>query len=387
MRIAMLTDSYYPTRDGVVTSITTIRKSLEDLGHEVWVVAPDPGEDDRVKDDHVLWLRSVSFKMYKGYFIPVLPSADYSRMHGLDLDVIHVHGVATMAVRGLVLAHYLKIPVVMTFHTMVDDVVQQYSPINLPEEKLRGMVWLYLKNAMKRMDAVIAPTEAIGKELTGHSRKIRLLRIIPTGVNTSVFRPGLDGGSFTEKYGLDDSRKVLFVGRISFEKEIDMAIRAMRNMEGASLIIAGAGPQKEELEGLVGELGMENKVKFLGFVPDADLPYAYAAADAAVSCSRFETQGLSVLEAMASGLPCACRNARAFTSIIRDGENGFLFDGEEECAAAIEKALNASDEVRKASLETARDCSAEVSVEKTVDLYKEVIAAKKKRLEGKGCSV
>lgn len=383
MRIAMLTDSYYPTRDGVVTSITTIRKSLEDLGHEVWVVAPDPGEDKRVNDDHVLWLRSVSFKTYKGYFVPVLPSADYSRMRGLDLDVIHVHGVATMAVRGLILAHYLKIPAVMTFHTMVDDVMQQYSPIRLPEGKLRGMVWLYLKNAMKRMDAVIAPTEAIGKELTGHSQKIRLLRVIPTGVNTSVFRPGLDSGRFIEKYGLDDSRIVLFVGRISFEKEIDMAIRAMKNVDGASLIIAGAGPQKEELEGLVRDLGMENKVKFLGFVPDADLPYAYAAADAVISCSRFETQGLSILEAMASGLPCTCRNARAFTSIIRNGENGFLFDGEEGCTAAIEKALNAGDEVRNASLETARGCSAELSAEKTVDLYREVIEAKKKRLEEK----
>ncbi len=383
MRIAMLTDSYYPTRDGVVTSITTIRKSLEDLGHEVWVVAPDPGEDKRVNDDRVLWLRSVSFKTYKGYFIPVLPSADYSRMRDLDLDVIHVHGVATMAVRGLILAHYLKIPAVMTFHTMVDDVMQQYSPIRLPEGKLRGMVWLYLKNAMKRMDAVIAPTEAIGKELTGHSQKIRLLRVIPTGVNTSAFRPGLDGGRFIEKYGLNDGRMVLFVGRISFEKEIDMAIHAMKNVDGASLIIAGAGPQKEELEGLVRDLGMENKVKFLGFVPDADLPYAYAAADAAISCSRFETQGLSILEAMASGLPCACRNARAFTSIIRDGENGFLFEGEEECTAAIEKALNAGDEVKNASRETARGCSAELSVEKTVDLYKEVIEAKKKRLEEK----
>lgn len=387
MRIAMLSDSYYPSRDGVVTSIATIRRSLESLGHEVWIVAPDPGEDLRTEDDHVLWIRSVGFRMYKGYYVPVLPSADCSRMHALDLDILHVHGVATMTIRGLVLAHYLKIPVVMTFHTMVEELVQRYSPVKIPQGRIKTLVWIYLNRIMKKMDAVIAPTEAIGREIAGHSPDIRLLRAIPTGVNTSVFRPGLDKGRFIEKYGLGDGKKIIFVGRLSFEKEIDMAIRAIRDLGCASLIVAGTGPQKEELEELVRKLGLEDRVKFLGFVPDEDLPYAYAAADVAISCSGFETQGLSVLEAMASGLPCACRNARAFTSVIRDGENGFLFDDEEGCTEAIKKALDAGEDVIESSLATAREYSAESSAERTLELYRDVIEAKKKKREEKECSI
>lgn len=386
MRIAMLADSYYPSRDGVVTSISTIRSSLERLGHEVWVVAPDPGKDLRTDDDHVLWIRAVSFKTYKGYYVPVLPSADCSRMRSLDFDVLHVHGVATMTVRGLLLAHYLKIPVVMTFHTMVEDVAERYTPVKIPEDILRRLIWFYLRKVFKRMDAVITPTDAVGKELAGHSLDVRLLRTIPTGIDTSVFRPGLDRRRFAEKYKLGEGRKVLYVGRLSFEKELDMAIRAVRNVDGASLVIAGKGPQKEELEALVSDLGIEDRVRFLGFVPDEDLPYAYAAADAAISCSGFETQGLSILEAMASGVPCACRNARAFTSVIRDGENGFLFDDEKGCSDAIKKALAAGKDVIEASLATARDCSAESSAEKTLKLYGEVIEAKKRRREEKKCS-
>lgn len=381
MRIAMMTDSYYPTRDGVVTSVTMIRRSLEELGHRVWIVAPDPGEDLRPSDHDVLWIRSVGLRTYEGYYVPILPSADIARMRSLGLDVIHVHGVATMALRGLTAARFLKIPAVMTFHTMVGDVAYGYSPIKIPKEALDSLIWIYLRNIMKRMDAVIVPTDEIGKELRSRTDKIRLLRTIPTGVDANVFRPGLDGDVFNKKYGIGKGKKILHVGRISFEKEIDMIIRAMSDID-AELLIIGSGPQKKELEQLTEDLHLTDKVRFLGFVPDEDLPYAYACADMLVSCSAFETQGLSVLEAMASGIPCACRNARAFKSIIRDGENGFLFDDERGCADAVRKCLHANGSISKASYDTAMLYSAVASADSTARLYEEVIEAKRKKMGG-----
>lgn len=376
-----MTDSYYPTRDGVVTSVTMVRRSLEELGHDVWVIAPDPGKDKRIKDPKVLWIRSVGLRSYTGYFVPVLPSLDRERMEALNFDVLHVHGVATMAIRGLSLARFLKIPVVMTFHTMVNDVAYEYSPIKLPKEVLDRLIRIYLKNIMKRMDAVIVPTDPIGRELADYINDMRLLTTIPTGIDTDVFRPGLDGDVFGRKFNLeDDVKRILHVGRISFEKEIDMAIRAMKDID-AELVIVGNGPQKKELENLVSEMGLEKKVKFLGFIPDEDLPYAYANADMLISCSAFETQGLSVLEAMSSGLPCVCRNARAFKDIIKDGENGFLFENSDDCVQAIRKGLNADEDIKRASRDSALIYSAAVSAEKTVKLYKEVIRNKKKRLE------
>lgn len=382
MRIALMTDSYYPTRDGVVTSVTMIRKSLEELGHDVWIVAPDPGKDKRPEDSKVLWISSIGLKSYQGYFVPVLPSLDRERMEALDFDVLHVHGVATMAIRGLGLARFLKMPIVMTFHTMVNDVAHEYSPIKLPKHVMDKLIWIYLRQIIKRMDAVIVPTDTIGKELSGYVEDMRILRTIPTGIDSNIFRPGLDGTVFREKYDLKDNvKRILHVGRISFEKEIDMAIRVMAGID-AELVIVGNGPQKKKLENLVIDLGLDNKVKFLGFIPDEDLPYAYADGDMLISCSAFETQGLSVLEAMSSGLPCVCRNARAFTDIIKDGENGFLFDDENDCAQAIRRGLDAGEDVKQSSRDSALKYSAIESAEKTVELYKKVIKNKSERLRG-----
>ena len=124
---------------------------------------------------------------------------------------------------------------------------------------------------------------------------------------------------------------------------------------------------------------MNDKVIFTGFVPDSDLPAFYNAADMAVSASKFETQGLSILEAMASGKTVACRNGRAFTEIVHDGENGYLFDDVDGCRAAILKALDAPAEVREASYRTALDNSRERSIEKYVEAYHLAIETKKAR--------
>ena len=233
MRIALLTDSYYPTKDGVATTVAMMRKSLEELGHSVWIVAPDPGKDKRCNDPGVLWIRSIRLKSYQGYFVPILPSLDRERMEALNLDILHVHGVATMAIRGLALAHILKLPVVMNFHTMVNDVVARYSPIKLPEELLDRGMWIYLRNIMKRMDAVIVHTPSIGDELLDYVPEIKLLSVIPAAIDTSLFRPGRSGEDFRKRYNLvGDKKRVFHIGRVSFEKEIDMAIRAIADEIG-----------------------------------------------------------------------------------------------------------------------------------------------------------
>lgn len=376
MRIAMMTDSWYPTRDGVVTSVTIIRESLEALGHEVFIIAPEPEKESRQEGVH--YFPAVRFRSYEGYYVPILPSNKMEILEKIRPDVIHVHGVATMALRALICSRELGIPTVITFHTMVDDAAKYYSPVKLPPELMDRLIWIYLRQMLKRMDVVVTPTECIGEELKGHGAECRNLVTIPTGTDTAEFHPGIDSGFVRERHGLVGKRVAIHVGRISYEKELDMVVRAMRIVD-AVLLVAGKGPAQKDVETLVDELGLSGKVVFAGFVPDSELPAYYNAADIAVSASKFETQGLSVIEAMASGRPVACRNGRAFAEIVEDGVNGYLFDDEEGCAAAMEKAFDAPEEVRRASYATALANSRDRSAEMYVDAYRLAIETRAAR--------
>lgn len=376
MRIAMMTDSWYPTRDGVVAGVTILRESLEALGHEVFIIAPEPEPEYRQKG--IYYFPAIRFKSYDEYYVPIFPSNKIEILRRIDPDIIHIHGVATMALRGLICSHTLGIPTVMTFHTMVDDAAKYYSPIKLPPDILEKLIWIYLRQVAKRVDVVVTPTECIGQELLARGVEPRNLVAVPTGAKTDVFHPGIPSDDIRERFGLVGKKVVIHVGRISYEKDLDMVIRSMKDMD-AVLLVAGKGPAKADMEKLTAELGLRDKVIFAGFVPDDELPRFYNAADIAVSASQFETQGLTILEAMASGKPVACRNGRAFTEIIHEGVNGYLFDNESGCADAMRRALDAPPEVREASLRTAQENSRARSVEKYIDAYKLAIKTKRAR--------
>ncbi|MBQ8179834.1 MAG: glycosyltransferase [Candidatus Methanomethylophilaceae archaeon] len=379
MRIAMMTDSYFPTRDGVVTSICTIRESLEELGHEVFIIAPEP--EPEFREEGVYYFPSVRFRSYDGYYVPIFPSNKIEVLREIDPDVIHIHGVATMALRGLVCGHTLGIPTVMTFHTMVDDAAKYYSPVKLPPETMERLVWMYLRQILKRMDVVVTPTACIGGEIESHGAECRNLVTVPTGAKTDVFRPGLPYDDIIGRYGLEGSKVIVHVGRVSYEKEIDMVIRAMRHID-ARLLIVGKGPAMADLQGLVSELGLDDRVTFTGFVSDEDLPRFYNAADMVVSASKFETQGLTILEAMATGKPVACRNGRAFAEIVTDGVNGYLFDDDDGCVDAIRRCLDAPDSVREASYATALENSRSRSIERYIAAYELAIRTRAERTGG-----
>jgi len=367
MKIVMITDSYFPTRDGVVTSITIAKEGLERAGHEVIVVAPDPGKEQRM--DGVRYFPSIKFKSYPGYFIPVYPSNKAEIIRSLDPDVIHIHGMAVMALKGIVASKHLRIPVALTFHTMVEDTIEFYSPIKTFPEVQKKAVWVYLRRLLKAADAVIGPSASTIDELLKNNVKPKRTEIIPTGVDIARFHPDRDGNAMREKHGLRDEKVALYVGRLSFEKNIDTIINALSRINDMKLLIAGKGPARDHLEKVAKASGVADRIIFAGFVPDDELPQLYAAADLFVSASEFETQGLSVLEALSCGLPVACADKRAFADVIKDGINGFLFDGVEGCADAMRACITCGDEVRKSARATAESLSVDSCVEKLVKLY------------------
>src|SRR5271157_954333 len=113
----MFTDTYLPTRDGVVTSILTTKAELERLGHEVTVFAPATDSSPACEND-VVYFRSIGFRKYPGYRVPMFPTNKCELLEELGTDVIHSQGLLFMALRSMFAGRTLKLPVVTTFHTM-----------------------------------------------------------------------------------------------------------------------------------------------------------------------------------------------------------------------------------------------------------------------------
>lgn len=384
MKIAMFTESYLPTRDGVVTSILLTKKKLEELGHEVIIFAPEP-ENPEDKESGVYYFRSFGFKKYPGYRIAPFPSNKCEILRKLDVDIIHTHGLFYMALRSMFAGRTLKKPVVISFHTMVTDASRYFIQLPIPEQIINRLSWFYIRKLLERADAVIAPSHAISDELKRRAPGMKMIRVIPTGIDCLRFNPSIDGSPVRKRYGLENKKVILHLGRISWEKNIDLVLKGFalltERVDEARLMIVGDGPAKLHYLDLVNRMGISNKVIFTGFVPDEDLPLYYAASDVFATASKFETQGLVILEAMACGKPVAGINYRAVAEIVGRNQHCFLFEDDPvSCADALEKAISYPKEQGKMIRERAEQFSAIESARKLCDLYEDVIKEKKRRL-------
>jgi 1,2-diacylglycerol 3-alpha-glucosyltransferase len=388
MRIAMFTDSYLPTRDGVVTSVLTSRQELRKLGHEVFIFAPEP-LDAKDREPGVVYCRSKRFRHYQGYTIPMYPTDKSSQLIRMGAEVIHAQGLLFMGLRSLLAAKNLRIPVVVTWHTMVTDAVRWYNFTPLPDEHARRLMLLYLRSLVRRADAVIAPTNAIKEELLQMQPRIRHIEVIPTGIDIGRFSPKVDGSRMRERLGLKDKKVILSVGRIAWEKNYELMLEGfaqlVRQMPDARLVIAGEGPAKENCMRLAKEHGVSGEVVFPGFISDSELPELYAACDCFSITSKFETQGIVVMEAMASGKPVSAIRYRALAEIVDDGVNGILFDEDPSSwAQATIRALEADGAMGRNGREKSQGFSQEASARDLVAIYRYAIEAKRKRLGMEG---
>lgn len=379
MKVAVFTDTYLPTIDGVVNSIRNSRRVLESLGHEVLVIAPGDGKSAEGEGGRTLYCRSRELKRYPGYRLAIYPTRkEQEFLRDTGAELIHSHGIAFMGLKGLWAARELGLPMALTFHTMVQEAVPHY--MRWGSHVFQRLLHTYLRVFLHRCGAVITPTKGVLAELWSLAPRMRKTAVVPNGVDVERFRPGLRGETIRERYGFWDAEVVLHVGRMSPEKGIRTLIDALPYLlverPHLRLVLAGTGPALETYRGYALRKGMGGAVVFTGFVPDEELPLYYATADVMATGSAFETQGLAALEAMACGVPVAAANSRAFPEYIEDGVNGFLFPpgDPQECAASVLRALDAKEGIRRRARRTAEDFSLERCTKRLLDLYEEMLA-------------
>lgn len=393
MRIGIFTDTYKPQINGVVTSVDLMERILRENGHQPYIFTvshPDinPLQDD---PDHVIRVSSMKFWGHGDYRIGLIYSLLASRKaKELGIEIIHSHAPFSLGIFGHITAKKLNIPEIHTYHTMLADYVH-YMKLNkfFPER----IAEFYSKIFCNSVDGVIVPTSKVYQKLCAYGVK-RPIYILPTGIDLTNFRRNFSEEErlrLRKKYGLTAEDKVLiFVGRIAKEKNIDTLIKYHRSLVEKNpqfkLLIIGAGDYQKNLQNQVRETNLETSVIFAGQRDYNQLPNYYNLADCFVIASTSETQGLVVVEALASGLPVVAIDDNSFSPMVKKGENGYFFKTEQDYCQQITRLVNnvqLSAQFTKKSLEIANHFSAENFYLNLINIY-ETVLHRHRQLRSKG---
>ncbi|GAA5417048.1 alpha-monoglucosyldiacylglycerol synthase [Paraliobacillus ryukyuensis] len=342
MKILITTDCYLPVINGVVTSIVNLKKELQKSGHEVRVLTLS-NKTKSYKNNDVTYISSVSVgKIYPGARFTIFKNYRYLKeIMEWGPDVIHSQCEFSTFRLAKQIAKRRRIPIIHTYHTVYEDYTHYFSP---KQKWGEAMVALFSKKVLKHTTYVIAPTEKVSKLLLSYGVK-QPITVIPTGIDLSTFQQSI---SLHESTGIrkqlhipDKDRVLIFVGRLAKEKNLEEVLFYFSRIKRSniSLLIVGDGPHRQFLETYVKQLHIEDKVIFAGMVSPQHIASYYQIADIFISASNSETQGLTYIEALASGLPALCRRDPCLENVIENGVNGWLFDSFVEFASYLEKML------------------------------------------------
>jgi len=300
MRVLFISDVYFPRVNGVSTSIRTFRADLAHLGVETMLVAPAyPGaaqDDDpsiiRVPSGGVP--RDPEDRRFLGGPLKLV----LNRELAARVDLVHIHTPFIAHYAGVRFAREHGLPVVATYHTFFEDYLHHYVPI-LPRGIGRWIARRFTLSQCADVAALISPSAPMRDALKAYGVNTPI-EVLPTGLPAESFAPGC-GTRFRKQFALPVDRPLLlYVGRVAFEKNIDFLlrtfVRVLTRRPDALFVIAGEGPALPHLHRLARELGIQDAVRFIGYLDrSTELPDCYAAGDAFVFASRTETQGLVLL--------------------------------------------------------------------------------------------
>lgn len=318
MNIAFFSESYKPYLSGVTNSIETLKNGLEGLDHNVIVFSPDyPGAE---KTPNVFRFPSIPAP-YPGYRLSIpLPGEYFDQLKRNKIDIIHSHSPYQLGLLSMHYAWKLKVPFIFTMHTILGKYMH-YVPL-VPNKLLDAASTAYMRWFCNKCDRVIVPTEKIKIDIadTGIRSSIE---VVPTGVDMDLFAKANPAG-IRQTHGIpNDAKLLLFTGRLAKEKNIKFLFNAFQlirsRFNNAYLLLAAGGPMEKELVGIA----PKNTV-FAGEIKYPEILDYYAASDVFVFSSLSETQGLVLVEAMASGLPQVAVDAEGVSDIVRNGETGYL---------------------------------------------------------------
>ena len=370
MRVAIFTDTYPPFINGVSTSTYNLAQILKAHGHEVLVIAPRTDDGKLEYKDGIIRIPGIEMKKVYGYRITNLYSSKVTKwLKEFKPDILHNQTDFTIGQYANIVRRRLKVPQVYTYHTAYEDYTHYVAKglmDRISKKALRG----YTRTIALNCQEFITPSGKTKEYMRSIGSDI-YINVVPTGIDFSLFSEDkVDKEKmkkFKEEHGIKETTKTfLLLGRVAKEKSMDYSIRgfamyAKKHPEmDLKMIVVGDGPQRPELELLTLELHIADKVDFIGKVPASEVPFYYHLADIYTSASITETQGLTFMEAMASGTIVLARFDTNLADTIMDGQTGFFFTDEESFVEKVERIFALSKEEKDLVINQAY---------KTVDLY------------------
>jgi glycosyltransferase involved in cell wall biosynthesis len=318
LRIAVVTETYPPEINGVAMTISRMVEGLRQK-HVVELIRPRQNPQDSARQEATLQevlVRGFPIPRYQGLKLGLPARQRLLRLWASQRpDVVHLVTEGPLGSSALSAARKLGIPISSDFHTNFHSYSQHY-----------GFGWLqktvaaHLRKLHNRTDTTLVPTKELRETLEqeGYQR----LQVVARGVETALFHPGKRSEQLRKQWGLagEDDLAVIYVGRISAEKNLPLVLRTFKAMQAVNpklkLVMVGDGPVRAELQ------RQNPEYIFAGMRTGEDLAAHYASGDIFLFPSMTETYGNVTVEAMASGLAVVAYRYAAAAEHIVHGENG-----------------------------------------------------------------
>lgn len=261
----------------------------------------------------------------KFFYPPFLEMLDYC--YSENFSHIHSATPGPIGLSALAIARTLKLPIYGTYHTALP----QYAQHLTNDSAIEDLMWKYVLWYYDQMDLILAPSRSTAEELQGRGISSEKIRLFPRGIDVELFTPSRRGSFLLDRYGLGDGVKLLYVGRVSREKNLPMLQRAFKRLVSLAdskvqLIVAGDGPYLNEMrESLKGTDSL-----FTGYIEGEDLASLYASSDLFVFPSATDTFGNVVLEAQASGIPVVVSDSGGPHENMIPGKTGVVVKADDE---------------------------------------------------------
>jgi len=329
MRIALFTETFLPKVDGIVTRLRHTVEHLQRNGNQVLVICPDGGITE-YKGAKIYGISGFPLPMYPELKLALPRPGIAEVLEEFNPEIIHVVNPAVLGLAGIIHSKINNIPLIASYHTHLPQYLQHYGL-----GMLEGLLWELLKAGHNQAALNLCTSTAMMEELTSHG--IERVDLWQRGVDTELFHPSLASEQMRQRLSQNhpESPLLLYVGRLSAEKEIERIKPILEGIPEARLALVGDGPHREALE----KHFEGTNTYFVGYLTGTDLGSAFASADAFVFPSRTETLGLVLLEAMAAGCPVVAARSGGIPDIVTDGVNGYLFEPKSDDAGAIAATL------------------------------------------------